>query len=327
MNINVLITGACGYIGSSLIEYLNQTTFINKVIEYDITNGNDILDFSSLTNILISNNINIVIHLAALSSVSACNNDPSLALKINRDGTNNILNAMKKSGCKHIIYASTSSIYGNNEHLPYTEDMTPSPCSSYGSSKLLGEQTIYDHYATQPDDCNYLIFRMFNVVGTSGFPHIDSTLNPGYDRLFGALESGHITIYGNDYDTIDKTCERDYVSLKDVCQAYILGINCILSHKHIREIINISTCNPISVKQIITIWNKISTSIPTNPTIVQNYYPLPYVKYTYGTKRDGDPSRVYGSNAKAKRVLNWTPDRKIEDIILDLVMDKKSLHV
>ena len=327
MNANILITGDSGYIGSALIEYLNQQPFVNKVIGYDIINGNDILHLSSLVTILTSNNINVVIHLAALSSVSACNDNPSQAFKINGDGTNNVLNAMKEAGCKHIIYASTSSIYGNNSDLPYTEDMLPAPCSSYGSSKLLGEEAIYNHYSTQPTDSNYLIFRMFNVVGTSGFESIDSKSNAGYDRLFAALESGHITIYGNDYDTNDKTCERDYVSLKDVCHAYLLGINCVLSRNNIRETINICTCNPISVNQIITTWNTLSKSIQNNNINTLNHHLLPHVKYNYGPRRLGDPSKVYGSNTKAEKILQWTPQRKIEDIILDLAMDKKLTHV
>lgn len=313
MNINILVTGYCGYIGSALIEYLRHDSFVNKVVGYDISNGDDILNFDSLVNVMTSNNIDIVIHLAALSSVSACNEDPTLAIKINGGGTRNVLDAMKQSGCKHIIYASTSSIYGDNEQdLPYTEDLTPSPCSSYGSSKMLGEQAIYNHYDLQGNSGNYLIFRMFNVVGTSGFPEIDSKVSAGYDRLFAALESGQITIYGKDYNTIDGTCERDYVSLKDVCHAYLLGVKTILIHKNLREIVNICTCNPTSVREMITIWNKVARSNK-----------LPTVKHSYGPRRVGDPSKVYGPNEKAEKLLGWIPKRKIEDIIVDLAMDKK----
>lgn len=321
MNINILVTGDRGYIGSALIEYLKKDLFINKVVGYDMYNGDDILNFDSLVNVITFNNIDIVIHLAALSSVSACNEDPTLAIKINGGGTRNILDAMKQTGCKHIIYASTSSIYGNNENdLPYTEDLTPSPCSSYGSSKMLGEQAIYNHYDLQGNCGNYLIFRMFNVVGTSGFPEIDSKVSAGYDRLFAALESGQITIYGKDYNTIDGTCERDYVSLKDVCNAYLLGVKTILIHENIREIVNICTCNPTSVREMLTIWNKVARS---NNKLFGNSNKLPIVQHSYGPKRVGDPSKVYGSNEKAEKLLGWTPKRKIEDIIVDLVMDKK----
>lgn len=92
---------------------------------------------------------------------------------------------------------------------------------------------------------------MFNVVGTSGFPHIDCKLSACYDRLFAALESENIIIYGDDYNTLDKTCERDYVSLKDVCHAYILGIKNIFQSESIREIINISSFNSTYVKEMI----------------------------------------------------------------------------
>lgn len=328
MNINILVTGHSGYIGSALMEYLSKESFVNKVIGYDVSNGHDILNFDSLVNVMQSNNIDIVIHLAALSSVSACNEDPTQAIKINGSGTRTILDAMKQTGCKHIIYASTSSVYGNNEdNLPYTEDLTPSPCSSYGSSKMLGEQAIYNHYDLQDNSGNYLIFRMFNVVGTSGFPHIDCKLSAGYDRLFAALESGNIIIYGDDYNTIDKTCERDYVSLKDVCHAYILGIKAIFKSESLRETINICTFNPTSVKDMIFIWNKIAQCIDVQQTGFENCNKLPLVKYTYGPRRIGDPSTVYGSNEKARKLLGWKPKRKIEDIIFDLAMDKKLSNV
>lgn len=161
---------------------------------------------------------------------------------------------------------------------------------------------------------------MFNVVGSSGFEDIDSISNPGYDRLFGALQSGNVTIYGNDYSTYDKTCERDYVSLKDVCNAFIKGVY-LLSHKKIQEVINICTGLPQSVLSLIYIWNKKSTELKLSS--IHNNIHLPYITYTYGLRRQGDPDIVYGSNMKAINTLNWNPTKKIEDIILDLAYDKK----
>lgn len=186
----------------------------------------------------------------------------------------------------------------------------------------MGENAIFNHYELKGNSGSYLIYRMFNVVGTSGFPDIDSEASAGYDRLFAALESGKIIIYGNDYRTIDQTCERDYVALKDVCRAYINGVGKFYYGTYnIREVVNICTGMPYSVKRIINVWNDISFDFKSIPT--ENIRNLSPVTYTYGPRREGDPAIVYGANDKADSVIGWAPSKKIEDIIRDLAYDKK----
>lgn len=386
-NVSILITGHRGYIGSGLMKFLKELPYIGKIVGYDIEEGDDILDEIKLSHTMRSNKIDIVIHLAAISSVSACADDPKLSIKINAKGTQSVLNAMKVSGCENIIYASTSSVYGDSKYSPYREDQCLYPCSPYGISKLLGEYVIVNHYDMKVNSGNYLIFRMFNVVGTSGFSDVDMGANPGYDRLFAALQSGNITVYGKDYDTIDGTCERDYVSLRDICDAYIKGIETIAfgvrksetSHHcgfannifreqrmiaeyidrlcigdklnvgdimvenisfngfrrisqcresisyegNIRSILNICSGTPISVKSVIDKWNNISSSIAGDRCKYSMHNTLPYVTYKYGNRRDGDPSKVYGSNNRAQQLIGWNPKRKINDVIFDLSIDKK----
>lgn len=323
MVINLLITGSRGYIGSSLMEYLRHQYFINSVIGFDLANGDDILDYESLVQVLTTNKINIVIHLAAISSVPACNDNYEEAIRVNGIGTRTLLNAMKSAGCKHIIYASTSSVYGKSKKFPYKEDIILEPCSDYGMTKLLGELTIYNHYHIKGNQGSYLIFRMFNVVGTSGFKDIDTKASAGYDRLFGALELGEVTIYGTDYKTEDGTCKRDYISLKDVCRAYALGIVTIFLDTEIRETLNICTEIPLSVKDIISTWNLISTAINDKQEDTKSYNNIPHIKTLIGPRREGDPAIVCGSNKRAFHVIGWKPLRKMEVIIRDLAMDKK----
>lgn len=382
--LSVLMTGHCGYIGSALVQFLKKLPYIKQIVGYDIIDGNDILDETKLSRFIRSYNVDLVIHLAALSSVSACAEDPLLAIKVNADGTYSVLNAMKTAGCENIIYASTSSVYGDSDHSPYLEEQCLDPCSPYGISKLLGEYAIFNHYSLKKSPGNYLIFRMFNVVGSSGFAEIDSSSNPGYDRLFAALQSGKMTVYGKDYDTFDGTCERDYISLKDVCNAYIKGIETMLlgsknesclnqSIKHsetcnlwdfgrdllasgyftrlnvgnimagnmlfdddfekiieysdrpntVRMTINICSGEPSSVKSMIRQWNIISSNIKNKKSGYEKCNQLPHVSYVYGDRRPGDPSKVYGSNERAARLMGWVAERKINDIILDLALDKK----
>ena len=296
-NINVLITGGEGYIGSSLKTYL--TPHVNNIVVYDILSGDNILDVDKLSATLINNKIDIIVHLAALSSVTACNENIDLANSINGNGTKSVLAAMLLSQCKHIIYASTSSVYGESNDkslLPYVETSLTKPCSSYGKSKLLGETVIEEFY--QKFNGNYLIFRMFNVVGRLG----SSNISTGYDRLFGALESGSVTIYGTDYSTTDGTCERDYVHISDICNAYLLGIRAILLKSNIKEICNICAGNPISVQNIVSRWNNIKQ-----------------LNITLGERRTGDPEVVYGDNSKAINLLGWNSTLEIDNIIKSLV--------
>lgn len=319
MSVSVLITGHRGYIGSALVEFLRAESWVKKVVGYDIADGQNILDYDTLVSVLRSHDITVVVHLAALSSVTACNEDSRRATVMNQLGTRVLMAAMQTAGCFNIIYASTSSVYGRNEALlPYTEANKESrPCSIYGWSKLEGEEVII-----QDNRANFFIFRLFNVVGTSGFPHVDSKASAGYDRVFGALMSGHITVYGNDYDTADGTCERDYVALKDVCAAFVLGVK-IITDEHIhREIINIASNTPTSVKSLIATWNTVSARIQNKEIGYDYCHPLPPVTCTHGPRRAGDPTRVYGSNEVAHKVLGWRPTKKIEDIIYDLAIDK-----
>ena len=323
-SLRVFVTGHRGYIGSALFRAMSKFSLINELEGYDIIDGDDILDLSSLVSRMKSFQPHVVVHLAALSSVTACNENWKKSVSYNAVGTRNVLTAMNDCGCRNIIYASTSSIYGDTSKVPYTEDSVVDPCSPYGLSKLLGEQVIYNYYNSRNNPGNFLIYRMFNVVGTSGYPDIDNVSNPGYDRLFAALESGHLTIYGNDYPTYDGTCQRDYVSLKDVCSAFLKGIKVVKSNRETREIINICTGRPCSVQTIVNTWNSISKHL-LSATELQHKCSasLPEVSISVGCRRDGDPANVYGLNTKASRVLNWNPTRKIENIICDLAHDKK----
>lgn len=305
MFLNILITGHKGYIGSTLTQFLT-TAFTCNIIGYDHADGNDIMDYN---NLLISmKNIDIVIHLAALSTVSACNDDPTYANIVNGIGTQNVLKAMTECGCNRIIYASTSSIYGSNKVLPYTEDMVPSPCSAYGVSKLLGEQAINEY------DGNYLIYRMFNICGEKEGMNVAT--NVGHDRLFGALKSGRVNVYGKDFETADGTCERDYVSLTDTCRAYVLGVEALCANETMRETINICSGQLSSVDYIIKTWNNISN---------MDDFSLPKVTSIYGDRRLGDPPKVYGCNELANKIIKWQPKMSVIDIIIELAIKRTSI--
>lgn len=284
----IFITGHLGYIGSRMVEFLSH----HEIKGYDLVHGQDILDRKLLTQTMSEFNPDVVIHLAAVSNVPECNEKPELAFETNGTGTSNVIHAMKISRCKNIIYASTSAVYGTGSEFILNETIKPSPCSPYGLSKLMGEDEIIKNY-----DGNYLIYRMFNIVGSS--------TAKSCDRLFDALKNGYVTIYGNDYDTQDGSCERDYVSINDTCRAYELGIQHLCNKNNtakVREIINISTGTTTSVLQLVNL--------------------VPNVKYEFGRRRAGDPASVYGCPEKAYRLLGWKPKECIQQIVKSLIESK-----
>lgn len=323
MSYNILVTGGRGYIGSALCHCLKLAPYIGNVIVYDIIDGNDICDVPNLVKYIYDNHIGVIIHLAAISDVTSCTENPKLACKTNAIGTKCVLEAMSITGCQNIIYASTSSVYGSKTENPCFETDPARPTSTYGYTKLLGEQCIYNHYHIKNQPGSYYIFRMFNVVGTIGVPEIDNSANPGYDRLFGSLQKGHLTIYGNTYDTHDGTCERDYVSLKDTCNAYLCAISTLYSEYHQRSVLNISTQISTSVSKIVSIWNHLAFKIKSKCHNMRDCHPLPFIEPKIGAKRIGDPASISGCNVLAVAAIGWDPLYNISDIIIDIARHKQ----
>jgi UDP-glucose 4-epimerase len=320
MTVTILVTGHRGYIGSVLFRMLSDLPEIDNVIGYDLVDDQDILDYQQLVDTMRKCNPDIVVHLAGTTNM-ACSANVKMAIRTNGCGTNNVLKAMKEVGCQHIVYASSGAVYGNNKQIPYKENTTVRPCTPYGISKILGEYAIYNHYELNENRGNYVILRLFNVVGTSMYRDIEMIHDFGRDKLFPALECGYVTVYGTDYATFDGTCERDYISLEDTCEALLCGISIVACRLHIREIINICSGETFSVKSIIDIWNNMALRIKaSNRSDIDR---LPYVFSTNGPRRKGDSAKICGSNKKAMKLLEWIPRKKIEDIIYDLAQYKK----
>lgn len=293
----IFITGGSGQIGSHLIDFLNQkndpkndSPFVVKI--YDIVNNplEDILNYDYLLQEMINFEPQIIIHLAALSNITDCNNNPGKALIINGNGSGNVMKAaVECKTIKKIIYASTASVYGdlhcnNDESLcGFKEDDILDPDSIYGISKLVGETIITSYLSKCNIELN--IIRMFNVV----------IKNKNLDRLFAAIQKPNFMIYGNDYNTEDGTCIRDYISINDVCSA----IHCLINSQSKEQcnIYNISTGKGTSVLEIIKLFN---------------------MEIKYGPRRQGDINKSIGNNEKMRN-LGWEPKDTITSIIKNFV--------
>lgn len=311
---NILITGGEGYIGKVLTYHVKHhySHLIDKVVSFDLIQGNDILDVERLSTCLKEHNIYIVVHLAACSSVTECESDKKKAYLVNVKGTKRVLEAMHKAGCNHLIYASSSAVYGNTKDDFLKESkLGIRPCSMYGYTKLSGEQVICNDSMRFPERTN-IIFRMFNVIGSCRgilSPH-NKPVNYGNDRLFTALTNGKVHVYGTDYDTTDGSCLRDYVSVNDVAKAYIKAIKTIIIEPEKLKgahVFNICTSTPVSVFDIIYGWNRI-----------QEINNKPKCEICFDERRKGDPVIVCGDNKKSKDMLNWEPIDNYMSTIVDM---------
>ncbi len=308
------ITGGAGFIGSSLAEKLlndgnkvvtidNFCNFYNPKIKENniknlITNKNfkmykgDIREREILKKIFNENEINIVMHLAAMAGVRPSIQNPILYQEVNCLGTQNILEEMKLHNCKNLVMASSSSVYGNCKEVPFKEDMIVDfAISPYAATKKANE--VMTHVYHKLYDMNVIMLRFFTVYGPKQRP--DLAINK-FTRLM--LEGKEIPMFG------DGTTSRDYTYIDDIVNGIDRACKYALDNKEVYEILNIGNSSPISLKQMIDI---IAKTLNVKPKI--NQLPM----------QPGDVERTYADISKAKKLIGYEPKTSFEQGIRKFV--------
>lgn len=296
-----LVTGGSGYLGSHLSKTLKRDGW--NVVNYDIARPThdycdlyvdaDIRDSNEIRKVFDRINVDTVFHLAGRIEVGESKLHPTEFWHVNVGGTVNLINAMTYWGVKNIIFSSSAGIYLHSSN-PITEDDTLSFNNPYANTKLVCENAIRD------SGLNYIIFRYFNLAGADpegdlGESHFPEThLIP---RIFQNLNS--FTVNGNDYDTPDGTCIRDYIHVSDVADAHLHGAY-YLKNGGDSKILNLGTGKGYSVLEIINLVEKV-----TGQKV--NYKVLP--------RREGDPKCLVADATLAKNLLTFQPNFDIVDII------------
>lgn len=322
----VLLAGGAGYIGShtavELLEagydvviadnYSNSCPEAVKRVE-EITGKAvktyecDIKDSAKLDQIFAENKIDAVIHFAGLKTVGESVAKPVLYYRNNIDTTLSLLESMERAGVKKIIFSSSATVYGEENPVPYTEDMPRGTCTNpYGWTKVMMEQILEDA-AKADDQLSVVLLRYFNPIGAhpsgrigedpQGIPN---NLMPYVSQVaVGRREK--LTIFGRDYATPDGTARRDYIHVVDLAKGHVKAIGYILEHGGV-EIFNLGTGTPYSVTEIVETFEKV------------NGVPVPHV---YGERRPGDLPESYANADKALAVLGWKTEKTLADMCRD----------
>ena len=309
-----LITGGAGFIGSTLAERLiregnkvvvidNFCDFYNpelkeKNIKNVDSNENykiyraDIRDTEAVKKVFDENDINVVVHLAAMAGVRPSIEDPILYQQVNGIGTQNILEQAKLHDVKNLVMASSSSVYGNCKEVPFKEDMIVDyAISPYAATKKANE--VMAHVYHKLFDINIIMLRFFTVFGPKQRP--DLAINK-FTRLM--LNDEEIPMFG------DGSTSRDYTYVDDIVDGIIRSCDYTMNNKDVYEILNLGNSSPVSLKEMIATIGK---ALGKEPKIKQ----LPM--------QPGDVDRTFADVSKAKELLGYEPKTKFEDGIKNFV--------
>ena len=304
--ITILVLGGAGYIGSHAVDQLISEGFSVAVVD-NLQTGHveslhkkarfyqgDIRDKEFLESVFFKEEIQGVLHFAANSLVGESMELPLMYFNNNVHGTQVVLEVMMKFGVKHIVFSSSAATYGEPKMIPIRENAATNPESPYGESKLMMEKML--KWCDKAYGMRYVALRYFNVAGAKLDGTIGEDHNPESHLLPLILQTAlgqreQLTIFGEDYDTKDGTCVRDYVHVVDLINAHILALRYLIAGKE-STILNLGSSNGFSVKEMVAAARKITRrEIPISSA----------------PRRIGDPSTLIAASDKAYQILGWNP--------------------
>ncbi len=321
----ILVTGGTGYIGSHMVVELlklteevvildNLSNSEENVIERikEITGVapklvvGDIRDTNIFDSIFTTYQIDSVIHFAGLKAVGESVEKPLEYFDNNVNGTIVLLKAMKKYSCKKIVFSSSATVYGLSQDVPFKEDSPLAVTNPYGRTKLMIEDMLRDLYVSDRD-FSVAILRYFNPIGAheSGLigenpKGIPNNLLP-YIVKVANRELDQLSVFGNDYDTIDGTGVRDYIHVVDLAKGHLKALEYVRKNTNVDEF-NLGTGTGYSVLQVVHNFENVNNrSVP----------------YIIKERRPGDIGTSYADATKSKEILNWTAKFDLEQMLKD----------
>ncbi len=327
MDNKVLVTGGAGYIGShtviSLIEagfepiiidnYANSSASVIEALR-DITKKRittyevDVTDTVALNSVWEKERPSHVIHFAAYKAVGESVEKPVEYYRNNLDGLLAIIESMKKYGTKSLVFSSSCTVYGEPDECPVTEASPQKPATSpYGATKQMCERILEDA-ASAYSDMRIVALRYFNPVGAHPSAKIGELPNGTPNNLVPFLTQavaglrGELTVFGDDYDTPDGTCVRDFIHVMDLADAHVASLKYLAKTTKQFSALNIGTGVGHSVMELIETFQKVTGE---------------KVPFKIGGRRAGDVVRVWADASMSMQELSWHPKRKLEDSMKD----------
>lgn len=329
MKQTILVTGGTGFIGSHTTVELQNAGY-NVVIVDNLSNSQanvvdgiekitgirpafeeaDCCDFAAMERIFNKYpNIEGIIHFAASKAVGESVEKPLMYYRNNFVSLINLLELMPKYNVKGIIFSSSCTVYGqpDPENLPVTEDAPIKPAESpYGNTKQVNEEIIRD-YINSGADIKAILLRYFNPIGSHPSAIIGEMPNGVPQNLIPYVTQTamgireQLKVFGNDYDTVDGTCIRDYIYVVDLAKAHVKAMTRVLDTDSDKlEVFNVGTGTGVTTKQIVDAFEK-STGVKLN--------------WTFAPRRSGDIEKVWANPEKANNVLGWKAETSLEETL------------
>lgn len=311
---NILVTGGAGYIGSHTCKALYWAGF--TPVAYDnLSNGHrwavkwgplvvgDIADRNQLEKTIDEYRPLAVIHFAGFIEAGESVKNPRKYYTNNVLGTFNLLNTIRDEGIQNIIFSSSAAVYGIPEKLPIKEEHPLNPINPYGISKQMTEQVLADYHAAH--EIRYIALRYFNAAGADPDQEIGEVHDPESHLIPIVLDAAagsraKVSIYGDDYNTPDGTCIRDYIHVCDLADAHVIALRGLLD-KGKSGVYNLGNGKGFSVREVIA----------AAEVVTQRRIPA-----VIAPRRKGDPPVLVADNTRIATELGWKPRyKKLKDII------------
>jgi len=321
---SVLVTGGAGYIGSHTVKGLAAAGA--RVIVYDdmsaghreatrhasaVVDGS-IHDTPRLREVIRSNGVDAVMHFAAWLSVGDSVRDPAGYYRNNVVGALSVLEAMVAEHVRHLVFSSTAAVFGNPIETPISEAHPKAPINAYGQTKLAIEQAL-PHYDTAYG-LRSMVLRYFNAAGADPEGELGEDHKPELHLIPKAVDAAlgrdRFQIFGEDYDTPDGTCLRDFVHVTDLASAHVLALEALRSGAESTSY-NLGNGRPTSVRNVIDSIERVAGR---------------KVPFTSGSRRAGDPGILYASSDRIRRELGWTPRFEEIDVIVETAWRWRETH-
>jgi len=301
----ILVTGGAGYIGSHTVFLLLHEGYdvvvvdnLSKGYRHNVPEGMlremSLRQTGELTELCRVERFDAVVHFAAYIAVGESTREPEMYFSNNVGGSLSLFEAMKSAGIRNLVFSSTAAVYGNPRSVPIPEDAPIDPVNPYGESKVMVERVL--RWLDEHRGLRSIALRYFNACGSEPGSGLGEEHEPEthlIPLLFRAVKTGEpITIFGDDYDTPDGTCIRDYIHVSDLASAHIRALEWLMAGGA-SDRLNVGTGHGHSVLEVMRAVEEVTGK------------PVPY---EIGERRDGDPAELVANSDRLRERLRWKPN-------------------